>query len=534
MYRGLIVKKLFTTFLTLVLTMGVLLSGVQSAFADENTSESALNSIAETAASALPGDDLFSSDSSDLSDLSDLSDSSTTSNDGESAGTDAPESSDAPAPEASDSLLVDGVSSDGDGFELTMLEIAPVAAISPTASIIDELAAIIELGRALNELLDIIRTASGPSIECADSTILSEDNLTASFQEGVYYRQLVTLINRINELLVILGLQGNLYVNSLPISVDGTLPPGFSFSDNTLTLTDESLLDWSEALGDAPDATTRVYQIVLYLSTGSPYIDIWLRASNITNLAAQTFDIELQLTNLPDADDPGGGDGGDDGTGDGSGDHNQGNQSGGGNTGGTGGTGGSTYNNGTTGNSPQATASTSEADSNGSNQNSSLNPASTPNNQNNNGPSADNPVLTPTQTIGEPLIPSASVMLDGFSNLLAANISLVTLSLILSIAALISLRQVSSLKDQRLSDTGVHLNQIGRIVGFVGIGLGALNAMILVVSYYLDSFQQSSTIVWTPVLITIAVIQAACTLALLIIMQMVKRRMDKKYFKIRY
>jgi len=508
-FRGLVMRKILTGFLVIVLAASMFLSAAPMAFASESVSEDSPVQI-DTALAFVAEPDLLAA-ASDQGANDEV----------------------APAGQGQQALVAEGpdepggLGNPGAGFDFDNSYAAAAAAqISPSASVLDSIKDLLELGQALNELLGTIQKATGPCVVCVDSTTLSEDNLSASFQEGAYYLQIITLVNKINVLLEKCGLQGGLSVSALPISVAESLPDGFSFTDNTLTLTDKSLLFYNEDLGDDPDKLIRSYEVTLFLSTGSPFIDSWLLGSGVTTLAAETFTIDLLLKHPGTVFDPDPGtdpnpdpkpdpgltdpdpdeDGASPGDGTGFGDNV------------LPGLSDSLLDEpsfvGTTVLAALSTSSTEPDDG--------------PLDTNENASSSAS-----TTSIASNPIPMASVMFDDEGNLVITNASLVVLSLILALAALVSLRQGRN-NGFRLSNAATQLSQIGLATGVVSVGLGAASVILLMLSQYLDITFQNTSIAWTPILISIAIVQVACTLMLLISSRMAEKRLDTTRLKIRY
>ncbi|MCL2529284.1 MAG: hypothetical protein FWE41_03015 [Coriobacteriia bacterium] len=516
-------RKTFAVFLAFMLAVSVLFSAAP-AYADDSIFSDSTATI-EQVQVFIPEADSAASDSADLS-----------AGEGEAAAN------------QDQQVLIDEDPSElsaplaNSAFEGSLLA-AEDTSLAASASPLEIARAVIELNRSLNELLGILQKASGPSVVCIDSTTLSEDNLSASFAEGTYYLQTISLVNRINELLDVIGLSSGVYISSLPISVAGSLPEGFIFDGSTLTLVDKSLLNHSEELGDDPDALLRSYEVTLYLSTGSPYIDTWLMGSGVTTLAVETFTIDLLLILPSDVLDPDPG-------------HSAGNEPNnpdpgtnpppdGSNPPGTGGpppgsgstdddedgTGGGDEPNNTTAPSlPAPSIMTPEliipaielgiitalADS-------VEDPAAV----------VEDAVLPAITNIDDVAIPMASMMIDERGNLVITNASLVVLSMILALVALVTLRggRSSGFKE---SLSAAQFGQMGLVMGAINIGLGLSSAILLVLSQYLELPFQNSGVAWTPVLIGIAIVQVACTLVLLISSRIAEKRAGPSRIKIRY
>jgi len=125
------------------------------------------------------------------------------------------------------------------------------------------------------------------------------------------------------------------------------------------------------------------------------------------------------------------------------------------------------------------------------------------------------------------------MLIDERGNFIAANVSLVSLSLILALAALISMRQ-GRFNGQKSTDAAVQLGLLGRAMGIASAGFGVASAVLFALSQNLTDSLLNSSAVWTPVLVTIAVIQIACTAGLLTSIRLTKKRAEQARFKIRY
>ncbi len=377
-------------------------------------------------------------------------------------------------------------------------------------SALEKARALVELVIALDNLYRTIRTASGPSIVYSDNGSITEEDLSVVFQEGVYYTKIVTLVNKINILLEKCGLDAGLYVTALPISVVGELPEGFSFSNNTLTLTDSSLLSWNANL-DKPDALTRSYEITLQLNTGVTYIDQWLSRKGVNSLAGASFVVELQLINLPESEVPDEGDEDD-----------------------------------TPippvpnppappSDNPGVSPGTASAapSSSGANDAAALvieeAPATNTTTPETEQPATENDTANTTTDIAGQQIPMASMMVRDSGDNTAANVGLTVLSLLLSGASLLSLRQQKPGGTKTLV-AAAQPSQVGMTLGFAGIGLGAVSAILLVLSQCTSNIG----IAWTPVLLTIGVVQILCTVGLFASKKIASKNAAPSRYKIRY
>ena len=412
------------------------------------------------------------------------------------------------------------------------------AATVETTSIIGGIIAVIKLENALDDLFKSIQSASGPTImrtdEGSDFTI---DDTTAHFQEGSYYTDLSNVLDSINSLMKELGIESDYHVSSLPISEIEKLPPGFSFENNTLTL-DPEFLRWSPELGDEEDARYRSYQIELQLSTGISYVDKWLSKKGINNLASQKFDIRLLLiragtppiddtkppiddTNPPidDTNPP----------------IDEGEIAPPGNEGTTPGNGGG----GNSGSAAIALVATNTA-TGASNIVGAVVPSvvtgmagdtnETPTATQSGSGSADSPEVL--KNIEDQQIPMASVMLDNNGNIAIANAALVILSLLLSAVSLVALRQLRKPDTSQVTATA-QPNQIGQILGAAGAVLGASSAILTILSHYLVDSPANSNTAWTPVLIAILAVQAACAVGLFFIIKAAQKKPIKPRYNIR-
>ncbi|MDR2035314.1 MAG: hypothetical protein LBP91_01370 [Coriobacteriales bacterium] len=361
----------------------------------------------------------------------------------------------------------------------------------PAPSAQEKLLALIDLGKALEDLRIALRQADGASVICTDSTTIGEDKLLASFRESDPLNKVLALVNKINKLLEVCGLPYSPQQFALPIAVVGDLPDGFSFANNTLLLADTDTLSWNADLGDEPHALTRSFELSLFLSTGSAYIDSRLTAGELSALKIETFVVTLELINLP---------GGDDkplfGVG-----------------------------------APPATEKT-------------VAPSATamePAPESWTGEAVTIPVpptprtstITEEQLIEQQEIPQASMMIDDKGNLIAVNAGLVFLSLIMCVSALVSLRQ-------RMSDTSLiasstaTLSTAALAMGVANIVLGVVSTSLLILSQYLDSSLHNSSISWTPILVAIAIVQLACIIGLFANVRSTQKRARRTHFKIRY
>jgi len=378
-----------------------------------------------------------------------------------------------------------------------------------------------ELNQALEDLYKAIQTAPGGYIQRDDSGYengyLTEDRSTIHFEATLPYATLVDQINLIIALLEMNNLEGGPPISSLTISVEGALPAGFLFENNFLILDDQSLLVRSAELGDGDSSLTRSYQVQLHLSTGVSYIDLWLAANGFHRPLNESFTIELLLidppgvSTVPDPDpDPDPDD--NSGSGDGSG-------AGGGN--GSGVIGGPE--NGTTEASLGITA------------NGLANPAEAEGTEDlgANANVSDDHFVQTTIEIPNSLVPLATMIVADDGSVVVVNVGLVTGSLILSGASILALR-TRRFGSSELIASAAQTGQIGMALGIVGALLGAVSTILLVLSQYLFSSTFNSNIAWTPVLITIGIIQLTCTLGLYASMKMVKKQTAKPRYLIRY
>lgn len=347
-----------------------------------------------------------------------------------------------------------------------------------------------ELAAALEELYRLVMSVTGPSIVRVDGGYLTEKNPTATFRAGDNYGAILDQVNRICALLPRTTENRTLVtptVSSLLISVVGELPEGFSFSENTLTLTDMGLLSWDAVLGDGPDSITRLYQIKLQLTTGVSFIDDWLARRGVKSLGNATFSIELLLSGLPDPapiDLP---------------------------------------------TSSDPTPPSSNAASSMAFQNNGMDP----------GANAADAALAPTgdgeqdlavteeedplaetggtdlEEIEERQIPMASMMVDSEGNVIVVNTALAGFSLIMSAAYLVYLRQMLNPSSPKVQGSSAQASRLALALGSVSIGLGAVNAVLLLLSQY--AFNSSDPgFSWTPVLVAIGSIQLVCMLGLFV------------------
>jgi hypothetical protein len=85
-----------------------------------------------------------------------------------------------------------------------------------------------------------------------------------------------------------------------------------------------------------------------------------------------------------------------------------------------------------------------------------------------------------------------------------------------------------------MTNVAVQLNPIGNMLGLISVGLGIISAFLMILSQYIDASLNNPSIVWTPVLVTIAIIQVACTLGLYTSTKMAQKRAGKPRYTIRY
>jgi hypothetical protein len=148
-------------------------------------------------------------------------------------------------------------------------------------------------------------------------------------------------------------------------------------------------------------------------------------------------------------------------------------------------------------------------------------------------------------------IPVATITLDESGNIVAANVALAAISLVIGGASLLflRLRRLNSPRPSGAQSAGS--KGVGTAMGTISIGLGAVNAILLVLSQFLvgpvlipplnsvlnstlDATQNSS-IPWTPVMLTIGIIQLICSVGLFVSTLRANRQTQKSpRFRIRY
>lgn len=378
------------------------------------------------------------------------------------------------------------------------------------ASSIEKTKALAELKQALNNLYETICSASEPSIVRMDSGYLTKEAPRVHFQEGVCSLELVALMDEINSLLEICGLSPGFSSCAFPLSVVGIVPEGFIFEKDTLTLTNTDLLFWNEEL-DNKDALTRSYELTLQLNTGIGYIDAWLQKEGIDSLATASFVIELQLISDAEVVDP---------------------------------------DKEAPGSDPKPAGNNETMSKDASGQNIAALDSSTKFLVNTAFAKETSPVVSANAsdddtllgenmtsqhiTIEDHATPMASKMFDEDGGTLAVNGVLVMLSLIMSVASILSLRSPKQGSAQAQgSSSASSLNSIRMGLGVLGVSSGALSVVLLVISHYLIDGALSATIAWTPVLITLSIVQATCLLGLLVSNRIIKKERAHRY-KIRY
>jgi hypothetical protein len=157
----------------------------------------------------------------------------------------------------------------------------------------------------------------------------------------------------------------------------------------------------------------------------------------------------------------------------------------------------------------------------------------------------------PRSALEDQQIPVATITLDESGNIVAANVALAAISLVLGGASLLFLRLRKLNSPRPSDDQSSQPRGVGVTMGTISIGLGAVNAILLVLSQFLagpvlipplnsvlnatiDSTQNSS-IPWTPVLLTIGIIQVLCSAGLVLSTLKANRQSQKSpRFKIRY
>lgn len=503
-------KRALTSGLILMLILSMLLAAAPTAFASELVSDSSSSS-----------ENIHSNESVDSPDTDSDSNPSGAEVDSGDDCSEPPGSTESVTEEEQEAFESEDVDTDKEGAsDLTLAtELAgtdaDLDAIVTSATLAGSekgtIKDLVALGKALNELYRTIKNETSLNIIRMDDAYLNEHNLSTSFQEGNYHDKVVNLINTINTLLEKCGLEHSVPIHSLPISVSEELPQGFTFGDNTLTLVDTSLLAWDPTL-DEIGKTKRYYTITLQLNTGNRYVDNWLSHKGVRGLACQSFEIGLALS----------GDGGeiivDDKPGqpepiDGPEEETPPHPT-------------EAFNyypqqNLLVLNDEEGTAEEDEAARAGATQN-----TTPPEPDNTNDADSSQSVQIPRQQI-----PMASMMVDSSSNVPAANAIIVTLSLVMSVLALSSLRQ-NKINVPGQSAGDAPFSGVSQGLGIAGIGLGALSATLFVVSQSMITDAVIADIPWTTVMLSITVVQTVCLVGLFASKRVAAKKADPR-FKIR-
>jgi hypothetical protein len=84
-----------------------------------------------------------------------------------------------------------------------------------------------------------------------------------------------------------------------------------------------------------------------------------------------------------------------------------------------------------------------------------------------------------------------------------------------------------------LTNASSQFSQVGSVMGAINIGLGMISAFLMIVSQYLHDSLLNTGIVWTPVLITVIIVQIACAISLIASRKLASNKGKKTRFQLR-